>query len=180
MDKRTLQYKKTAITVHFTQEVDTQGVVQTTARADFLREAPGVCTPLTVTATENTRERALQALIHKIHRMIADGVLVYKEHRFDPSTANIFKAPQRWDPTPPPQAANENIEKKALDSIMKVIEENLAFGGGTDRPLGAILDQIIHDAARALILVGYYEDFSTLKKCVKKVVDVMEAREGKR
>jgi len=92
MDSRTLKFKKTSITVHFSEEVSENGLVLTTARTDFLRKSPGICTPLTVTTNCNSREDALQALIYKINNMIAEGTLVYEEHPYDPTTASIYKA----------------------------------------------------------------------------------------
>jgi len=119
-DTRRLKFKKTTIIVHFSQEIDEHGVVQTTARTDFLQKEPGICTPLTVEATWNSREAALQKLIHKVNALIVGGTLTYEELRFCPSEAMIYvtKRPKPADPL-------LDILPKLLDCFKTVTQGDL-------------------------------------------------------
>ena len=72
----------------------------------------------------------------------------------------------------------KSVEKGALDKIMRVIEESLAFGGRSERPLPGILDQIIHDAAQALLTINYYSD-ETIRESLRAVITRMRERQNK-
>ena len=88
--------------------------------------------------------------------------------------SNCIKKAQEKIETPDPY-------KEALDHIMKTIETSLdPHPQGANRPLPAILDDIIHTAAKALLTAGYYANAPTLRDHLDSIVRVMEARESKR